>query len=106
MRVLLDECIPRKFKNELLSHDCQTVPEIGLAGKKNGELLVLAEQQGFEIFITLDRGIPYQQSLNGRRLAVVVVKASSNRLQDLRSHVASCLHAIAVAKPGSVIVIE
>jgi hypothetical protein len=44
MKVLLDECLPRKFKNHLTEHECSTVPEAGWAGKKNGELLSLAEQ--------------------------------------------------------------
>jgi hypothetical protein len=44
MKVLLDECIPRKLKNSLQGHDCQTVPEAGLAGQKNGALLSLAER--------------------------------------------------------------
>jgi len=43
MKLLLDECVPRKFKNHLPGHECQTVPEAGLGGKKNGELLSLAE---------------------------------------------------------------
>ena len=46
MKILLDECIPRKFKNSLTDHDCQTVPEAGLVGKKNGALLSLAEAAG------------------------------------------------------------
>ena len=63
MRVLLDECIPRKLKNEIPDHDCQTVPEAGWAGKKNGELLFLAEKSGFEVFPTLDQGMEYEQNL-------------------------------------------
>ena len=50
MKVLIDECIPRKIKRSLPGHECQTVPEAGLAGKTNGELLSLAERQGFEVF--------------------------------------------------------
>jgi hypothetical protein len=46
MKILLDECIPRKFKNSLADHECLTVPEAGLAGKKNGELLSIAEHLG------------------------------------------------------------
>jgi hypothetical protein len=49
MRVLLDECIPRKLKNEIPDHECQTVPEAGLAGLKNGLLLSLAEAAGFDL---------------------------------------------------------
>jgi hypothetical protein len=63
MKLLLDECLPRKFKNHLPGHECYTVPEIGWAGKKNGELLLLAEKSGFEIFLTLDQGMEYEQNL-------------------------------------------
>jgi predicted nuclease of predicted toxin-antitoxin system len=54
MRVLLDECVPRKLKKSLQDHECQTVPEAGLAGKTNGELLAAAERLGFDVLITLD----------------------------------------------------
>ena len=60
-----------------------TVPEAGLAAKKNGELLALAEQKGFEVFLTLDRGIEYQQNLTGRKLAVFLVQSKSSRLQNV-----------------------
>lgn len=56
MRLLLDECIPRKLKAYLLGHECLTTPEAGWAGKKNGELLALAEGS-FDVFLTLDKGL-------------------------------------------------
>ena len=56
MRILLDECIPRKLKYSLPDHECDTVPESGFAGKKNGALLGLAESAGLEIFVTMDKG--------------------------------------------------
>lgn len=83
MKLLLDECIPKKFKISLLGHDCRTVPEEGMAGKKNGELLSLAEQSGFEVFLTLDRGLEFQQNLQGRVIAIVLIRATSSRLVDL-----------------------
>ena len=91
MRVLLDECIPRKFKNSLAGHDCSTVPEVGLAGKKNGELLSLAEQNGFEVFLTLDKGLRYQQNLAQRNIAIIIIRATSNRISDLLPHAEACL---------------
>jgi hypothetical protein len=57
MRLLLDECVPRKLKNHLPGIECRTVPEAGLAGKKNGELLSLAEVAGFHALLTVDQGI-------------------------------------------------
>jgi hypothetical protein len=59
MKVLLDECIPRRFKNAFPDHECQTVPEAGLAGKANGLLLTLAEGARFDLFLTLDKGLQY-----------------------------------------------
>jgi hypothetical protein len=66
-RILLDECIPRRLKKHLAEHDCFTVSELGLAGKKNGELLSLAEADGFQVFVTLDRGLAYEQNPFGTR---------------------------------------
>jgi predicted nuclease of predicted toxin-antitoxin system len=83
MKLLLDECVPRKLKNNLIGHECQTVPEAGLAGKKNGELLSLAQAAGFEVFVTIDRGIEYEQNLVRRDIAVIMVRAKSSRLADL-----------------------
>jgi len=61
MRILLDECLPRKLKDSLVGHECRTVPEIGLAGKRNGELLTSAEGRGFAVFLTMDQGIQYSR---------------------------------------------
>jgi hypothetical protein len=94
MRLLLDECVPRKFKNALPGHDCRTVPEEGWAGRKNGELLSLAEKSDFEVFLTLDRGLEYEQNLRGRVIAVVLVRAQSNRLADLLPHSAEILRVL------------
>ena|SRR5712692_10584596 len=77
---------PRKLKNNFPGHDCKTVPEAGFAGKKNGELLSLAEQAGFEVFLTIDRGIEYEQNLATRKLAVIIIHTKSSRLTDLLPH--------------------
>jgi hypothetical protein len=64
MKVLLDEGVPRGLKRFLATHDCRTVSELGLGGTKNGELLRLAEENGFDVFLTLDQGLTYQQNLS------------------------------------------
>src|SRR6267143_1484778 len=63
MRVLIDECIDERFRNSLPEHDCQTARYAGLAGLKNGELLIAAESAKFDVFRTVDQGIEYQQTL-------------------------------------------
>ena len=66
MKILLDECLPRDLRKHLVGHDCQTVPQTGLAGKANGELMALAERSGWQVLLTMDRGMPYQRNLVGR----------------------------------------
>jgi hypothetical protein len=68
MRVLLDECVPRALRNDLPDHEVKTVAELGWAGVKNGELLRLAAA-AFDVLITVDRNLEYQQSFAGLSLA-------------------------------------
>ncbi len=72
MNVLLDECLPRKLKYDLPGHTISTVPEMGWAGTKNGALLRLAETD-FEVFITADQNVEYQQNLRSTVLGIVVL---------------------------------
>lgn len=84
MRVLLDECVDRRFAQALKGHEVKTVPDMGWSGVKNGQLLRLAEQE-FDVLITVDRSLPSQQDLSRFELAVLVLHAPSNRLPDLRA---------------------
>jgi predicted nuclease of predicted toxin-antitoxin system len=102
MKILLDECLPRKLKDRFARHDCQTVPDAMLAGKKNGELLAIAERQGFEIFLTMDRGLEYEQNFTGRRIAVILLRAKSNRLVDLAPLVDECLRLMRSIRPAQI----
>jgi hypothetical protein len=103
MRVLLDECVPRKLKSSLTGHECRTVPEEGLAGKRNGELLALAEKAGFDVFLSVDRGIEFQQNLQSRRVSVLLVRARSSRLADLLPHVPEILKRLESSRPGEIV---
>jgi len=105
-KLLLDECIPRKVKNHLPGHDCLTVPEAGWAGKKNGELVSLAEDAGFQVFVSLDQGIEFQQNLTGRNIAVIVLRAKSNRLADLVPLASKILRALPSVEPGQLVQIQ
>lgn len=103
MNVLLDECLPRKLKVAFPDHECQTVPEAGLAGQKNGQLLALAEEIGFQLFLTMEKGLQYQQNLAGRNIWVLIIRSRSNRLVDLLPHVPQCLSIMALIRPGQVV---
>jgi hypothetical protein len=104
-KLLLDECVPRKFKNQLTGHNCLTVPEAGFAGKKNGELLSLAVRAGFEVFITLDRGIEFEQNLTPGNIAVVLIRAKSNRLVDLIPRASEVLAVLNSIDPGKLVLV-
>lgn len=84
MRILLDECVPRPLRRELVGHDVRTIQEMGWAGKKNGQLLALMSGAGFEVLLTVDQNLRYQQNLAASGVAVVVMVAASNRLADLQ----------------------
>jgi hypothetical protein len=82
MKVLLDECVPRKLKRELSAHEVLTVTEHGWSGIKNGQLLTLAEVE-FDVFLTVDQNIQYQQNLKAFKIGIVLLVARDNRLQTL-----------------------
>ncbi len=102
MKVLLDERLPRRLAAELTGHEVKTVPQAGWASIKNGELLRRAEGS-FDVFITADRNLSFQQNLAQRRLAVVVLRASSNRFQDLLPLVPKILAALAAIERGTLV---
>ena len=102
MKVLLDENLPRKLAGHLVGHECRTVVACGWSVKKNGDLLALGDPQ-FDVLLTLDKNLPYQQNLDTRRIAVLIVRARSNRSQDLLPVVPECLAALATIQPRQVV---
>ncbi len=83
MRVLLDECLPKRLAKKVVGHEVHTVVELDWSGKKNGELLRLAAANNFQVFLTGDQNLRYQQNLSSADVAVIVLGAASNRLDDL-----------------------
>ena len=102
MRVLLDECLPRKLKADMAGHEVATVPEMGWAGKRNGELLSLAAPH-FDAFITVDQNLRVQQNLSGLQLAMVVLSAPDNRLETLRPLMPGVVHNLQTIQAGDVV---
>nr|VFJ60567.1 MAG: hypothetical protein BECKFW1821A_GA0114235_11045 [Candidatus Kentron sp. FW] len=103
--VLLDECVPRKLANHIIGYDVQTTRKAGWSGFKNGELLRQA-QADFDVLITTDRHLAYQQNLAKFDIAVIVVMARSNDILDLLPFVPEILDAIPKAEPGAPIVLK
>lgn len=105
MRVILDECIPRPLSAELAGHEVTTVQKQGWASTTNGKLIKLIEDAGFEAFVTMDRNLPQQQTLQGRAFGVVILRARSNKLDLLAPLAPDILVALANVSPGQVIVV-
>lgn len=99
MKVLLDECIDWRLSRDLAGHEVKTARQMGWATIRNGELLALAAKH-FDVFVTVDRNLSFQQNLTALPIAVVVIRAKSNRLADLKLLVPDLLKAIAGARPG------
>jgi predicted nuclease of predicted toxin-antitoxin system len=101
VKIFLDECIDWRLSRDVAGHDVKTARQMGWTTIKNGELLALAAEQ-FDVFVTVDRNLAFQQNLGALTIAVIVLRAKSNRLNDLKPLVPRLLAAIAAAKPSRI----
>lgn len=97
MRILFDQGTPVPLRDHLSGHEVETTYERGWSRLTNGELLASAEGQ-FDVLITTDRNLRYQQSLSGRRLAVLVLPTTS--WPKLQTQVQAIVSTLALLKPG------
>ena len=104
MRVLFDQGTPAPLRKFLPGHTVKTAAEEGWDRLSNGELLRAAEDSGFDVLVTTDKNLRFQQDLSARRLAVVVL--GNPRWPVLRNHVNLVLSAVAEAVPGTCAEIE
>ena len=105
LRILLDECIDRRLAKQITGHDDSTAPDLGWAGLKNGELVGRAEAQ-FDVFLTVDRNLAFQQNLPKFDIAVLVLHGRTNRLQDLSPLVPAILEALHNPQAGRAVMIS
>lgn len=101
MKLLLDECVPKRLKNDFTAHEIRTVEEVGFKGLKNGELLRAAAED-FDVLITVDRRMPTQQNLSQFNLAVIVLVAKPCRYSQLKLLVPKVLEHLDDLKPGEI----
>jgi predicted nuclease of predicted toxin-antitoxin system len=106
VRILIDECVDERLRHDFSGHDCQTARYAGFAGLKNGHLLSAAEKAGFEVIVTVDQNIPYQQDLQNRNIAILILRAPTNRLLHLKQVIPAALKALTVIKPREVITVS
>jgi predicted nuclease of predicted toxin-antitoxin system len=104
MRILLDESLPIELRDELPGHSVSTVREMGWSSLTNGELLLRAAAR-FDLFLTADQNLQYQQNLRTLPVAVAVLAARSNRIQDLKPLIAELHGALAALMPRTLVTI-
>jgi hypothetical protein len=99
LKVLLDENMPHQLRAQLPDFDVSTAVHAGFGGFKNGELLNAAESAGYDVLLTGDLSLEYQQNMAGRKIAIVSLSANSWRI--VQNHIPAIAAAIAAANPGS-----
>lgn len=105
MHILIDECLPKKLKRELLGHTVFTVQEKGWVGMKNGELLRRTENE-FNVWVTANQNIEYQQNIKQFDIAVVVLVALRNELEALLPLVSQLQRVLQAIQPHEIIYIH
>jgi predicted nuclease of predicted toxin-antitoxin system len=102
MKLLLDENLPHQLRNELPGHECFTVAYMGCAGVENGALLALAKSSGFDALLTKDANVEYKQNLVNLPIAVVILSAASNDIDDIRPLLPSLSEELANLPPSQI----
>ena len=105
MKILLDECLPVDFRHSFPNHETHSTEWAGLKGKKNGELLLAAEVSGYKVLLTVDHGIPRQQTMAGRNLAIILIRSRTNQLEDLLPLAPAIIGVLERIHPGQIVVI-
>jgi hypothetical protein len=105
MKILIDECLPRKLKYELSDHDVRTVPEAGWASQKDSDLLRLMAGQ-YDVFLTIDHNLRYQHDLSKLNVAFIVLVAHNNKLETLRPLMPKVIEILKTIRPGQVVEIH
>ncbi|MEX2316215.1 MAG: DUF5615 family PIN-like protein [Pirellulales bacterium] len=102
MKLLLDENLPHQLRHEITGHECFTVAYMGWGGVENGELLLRAAGQGFEVLVTKDSNLQFEQNIVKLPLAVVVLHAPSNDIDDIRPLLPALQKALTALPPKQV----
>jgi predicted nuclease of predicted toxin-antitoxin system len=101
MKLLLDECVVRDLKKDLAGHEVATVVEAGLGGLENGKLLRVASGN-FDVLITVDRNLPFQQNIASLQISVLILIGSGITYADLRPLIPKVLKQLSLVQPGKI----
>ena len=102
MKILLDECLPRRLTREFIGHEVRTVPQAGWASLSNGKLLSLMEHS-YDVFVTVDSNLATQKNPGQSGVAIVILSAKSNRFEDLQPLMSEVLERLKTVQRGQVV---
>ena len=106
LRVLLDHCVPAKLAPAIIGHEVIRAVEVGLQGLSNGEFLDGADRQGFQVVVTIDKRMRFQQAMAGRSIAAIVLDRPNSKLEFLLPLAPKLLAALPTLQPGEVRIIS
>jgi hypothetical protein len=101
MKLLLDECVVRDLKRDLAGHEVLTVVEAGFGGLENGQLLRAAAAK-YDVFITVDRNLQFQQNIGSLQIAVLILTSTGITYADLKPLVPKILNQLSITQPGQI----
>jgi predicted nuclease of predicted toxin-antitoxin system len=105
MRLLLDECVARDVKNDLIGHEVHTVDDAGYKGLKNGVLLRSASET-YDVLITVDQNLPFQQNIRALPIAVIIIIANGITYEELHPLIPNVLAVLTTIRPGQLVRVE
>ena len=103
MKIIIDECLPKRVVQLFAKHEVWTVPQIGLSGSTDTILLDELNARGIDVFITIDGNIEYQQQFQNRVFGTIVIRSVSNRFSDLLHLKEALVKAVMTVTPGNII---
>ncbi len=106
MKILLDECVTKKLKVYLKGFEVYTVTELGWGGVKNGKLLTLCAENGFEIFLTIDKNLVHQQNLNKYKISIAVFNTVTSKIEELILFIPAFVEQALKSEPHKVYLID
>ena len=87
MKILLDECVTKKLRPYLANHEVYTVTEMGWSGLKNGKLMAKCVEHQFQVLLTIDKNLMYQQNLKNYELSIIVLHSHTSKIEELKEFI-------------------
>ena len=106
MKILLDECVTKRLKNFLTEFDVFTVVEMGWSGTKNGKLMTLCQENKFDVLLTIDKNLMFQQNLEKYNVTIAVLNCKTSKIEDLKNYIDNFISQIGLFEKSKAYLID